>query len=107
MSVRTASIAERDIVQAALWLEQKEIGLGARFLASVDETFNVIEQMPLACPTLTMEGVALKSVARWISLRGFPHLVFFIVDGSDILVIGVLHPHQDLETILSDRLGTG
>ena len=104
MPIRVASIAETDIVSAAQWYERNQVGLGDQFLSAVDAAFVAIEAMPLACPTMVLTNAVLK-LLRWLSLRGFPYLVVFVIDADGVLVIGVFHTHQDLQSLLLARVG--
>lgn len=105
MSLRTASIAEQDIVAAAMWLDQQRRGHGAAFLDKVSETAASIAQAPLTCPTLVFENTVFKSPLRWRSVGHFPYLAIFTCEHSEILIVGVLHNRRDLETILRARVG--
>jgi hypothetical protein len=105
MALRTASVAERDIVESALWLDQQQAGLGSDLLTAVEETLAEIERRPLACPTLSLSGATFKSQLRWLTVGRFPYLAIFTVSGDDILVVAILHAHRDLESILRARIG--
>jgi hypothetical protein len=105
MQLRTASIADKDVVDCALWLDRQQIGLGNDFIKAVDKAFNEIRQMPLACPTLGFSGLQLRSELRWLAVERFGHLVVFSVKHEEIVVVAVAHPRQDLETILRVRVG--
>jgi plasmid stabilization system protein ParE len=105
MLLRTASIADTDVTESALWLERQQAGLGADFLAALRETFAEIRQSPLACPTLDLPGVTFKSSLRWRSVGKFPYLAIFTIQGDEILIIAVLHAHRDLEAMLRSRVG--
>jgi hypothetical protein len=105
MLLRTASIAEQDIVEAALWLDQQPWGSGADFLVAVRETASAIAQAPLACPTLVLSETPFKSTLRWRSIGRFPYLAIFTFEKHEILIVGVLHNRRDLETILRARVG--
>ncbi len=59
-ALRTASRADRDIIDEAVWFEQKQCGLGADFLDAVDRLLTEIVRRPLSCPTLTIPGIRLK-----------------------------------------------
>jgi len=59
MLLRTASIAERDITESALWLDAQQPGLGDDFLAAVQAAFADISRMPAACPTLDLPGLSI------------------------------------------------
>lgn len=44
--------AEADIAEAALWYERQSAGLGAEFVAAVDECFELLSQQPEAFPVV-------------------------------------------------------
>lgn len=106
MHVRMASIAERDIADCALWLDQQQTGLGDDFVAAVERAFTDILQMPSACPTLHIAGLSTEVELRWHAAGRFSHKVVFQVSRDEVLVIGVLHPRRDLEAVLRSRLGS-
>jgi hypothetical protein len=105
MDLRTSSIADRDTIEAALWLDQQKLGLGDDFVTAVRETFEQIKQMPLACPTLNFATTNFKYPLRWRVVGRFPHLAIFTVQANEILVVGILHPSRDLEAVLRSRVG--
>jgi hypothetical protein len=72
MVLRTTSVAERDVVESALWLDQQRPGLGGDFLAEVEAAFAHIRKSPNACPTLDIPGDSFRSVLRWQSIGRFP-----------------------------------
>jgi plasmid stabilization system protein ParE len=106
MSLRTASIAEQDIVDAATWVDQQQRGKGSTFLNEVRETAAAIVQAPLACPTLLFGQTVFKSPLRWRSVGHFPYVAIFTYEQGEVLIVGVLHNRRDLETILRARVGT-
>ncbi len=62
--------AEADIAQAALWYEQRAVGLGAEFLRAVDVALAEIARMPERFPVV-------HPVCRRALLRRFPYGVYF------------------------------
>jgi hypothetical protein len=86
MKLRTASIAERDIVDASLWLDQQQFGSGADFQLAVRETAAAIAQAPLACPTLVVGDVRFRSTLRWRSVGRFPYVAILRPSYAHVLV---------------------
>lgn len=86
--VRVRARAEADIAAARDWYESKEPGLGEAF---VDEAANVLVKLresPLRQPEY-YRGL------RRVFLTRFPYKVFYRVDGPTVIVLRVLHGHQD------------
>lgn len=106
MKLRTTSIADADVAEAALWLENEQAGLGSVFLDAVAEAFTKIADGPLTCPTLNAPNISFKVPLRSKMIGRFPYRAIFALQGDDIIVVGVLHGHRDLETILRSRVGT-
>jgi hypothetical protein len=105
MKLHTASVADQDVVDAAVWFERQRLGLGNDFLADVEATFAQIRQAPLACPTLQIGGVVFKVDLRWIRVARFEYLAIFHVAGDEIVILAVVNAHRDLETTLRARVG--
>jgi len=86
---------------AAAWYEQRTRGLGARFLDELEDTFDLIEQMPLAgSPWLLPE---IPPGTRHVPLRTFPHSVVYVTEPR-VVVVAVVHGSRDPEYWI-DRLG--
>jgi plasmid stabilization system protein ParE len=105
MTLRTTSLAEADVVDAAVWFERQRLGLGDDFLTDMDAAFAAIQQAPLACPTLHLEGVTFRLDLRWTRAGRFSFLVVFHIAGDEIVIDAVVHGHRDLEAILRTRVG--
>ena len=105
MKIRTSSIADVDVAEAALWLEQQQSSLGAAFLEAVDKTFAQIVSRPLACPTFVSSKFTFKSPLRSAAIGTFEYRAIFIVQADEVQVVAVWHAHRDLDTILSARVG--
>lgn len=56
MNLRTASPADQDVVDAAVWFERQQPGLGDDFLNEVEAAFEQIQGAPLTCPTPQLEA---------------------------------------------------
>ena len=70
----------------ALWYESKRSGLGAEYLASIDETIERVGDRPLAFP-VWKQG----KPYRHCVVDRFPFVVFFTASPSAILVLAVAH----------------
>jgi hypothetical protein len=103
---RTTSIADSDVAEAALWLEGQQLGLGTTFVDAIDSTFRQIRSAPLACPTFVLANVNFKAALRSRYIEGFSHQAIFTVQSDEVVVVAVLHPHRDVESILRSRVGT-
>ena len=80
--------AEADILQAALWYDQRSPGLGTEFLRAVDVTLAEIERMPDRFPLVYRES-------RRALLRRFPCAVFFVASPELVSVVACMHARRD------------
>jgi toxin ParE1/3/4 len=92
-------LAEADVQQASDWYEEKELGLGARFLDELRDSFARIRRMPLQFPAIG------KGLRRAL-LRRFPYAIYFVPhDEHRVVIIAVLHQHRN-PSIWKKRLRT-
>ena len=86
-----ANIAvELDVEAAFEWYEVEETNLGIVFLEELRSTYQRILDHPLAFQEL-------RSGIRRALTRKFPYAIYFVIEGSTILVIAVLHTARDPE----------
>lgn len=78
---------EADVLDAALWYEQRSPGLGSEFLRAVDVTLAEIERMPERYPLVHRE-------ARRALPRRFPHAVYFVAAPDLISVVACMHARR-------------
>jgi plasmid stabilization system protein ParE len=76
--------AERDLVEAYKWYEEKVPGLGTDFLAVIERALESIQENPTRFP------VIYRNVRRAL-MRRFPYGIFYFLEGETIIVIGVMH----------------
>ena len=76
--------AERDIRETRRWYTTISPALGEQFLAAVDQAITSSADNPLAFQVIH------RSVRR-VLLRKFPYALFFIVEETRVIVVGVLH----------------
>lgn len=79
--------AQRDIREAALWYERREIHLGLRFVREVRSSIRFIEQNPLRFPIVEQD-------IRRALLKSFPYSIYFLKNTEDVAIIAVLHQHR-------------
>ena len=76
--------AEADVSEAFRWYESRRSGLGAEFIAEVDQTFARIAENPrLTRPRY--RG------SRRVYLRRFPYAVLYVLIDDNVHVLGVLY----------------
>lgn len=76
--------AERDLVEAYKWYEEKVPGLGTDFLAVIERALESIQDNPARFP------VIYRNVRRAL-MRRFPYGIFYFFEGEIIVVLGVMH----------------
>jgi len=87
MIVEFLEDAEQEMVEAALWYESKEVGLGVRFR---DEVAHVIERI-VEDPLLWRER---SGGYRRVNCPVFPYYISFFIRGSRIIIAAVAHGHR-------------
>ncbi len=83
--------AEQDIIEAARWYENRELGLGPEFIRCIDSCLMQISRNPELAP------IAYRD-ARMALPRRFPYLVIYKVFDDYISVVAVIqgsrHPNR-------------
>ena len=88
MRLVVRAAAEADVLEAALWYEQRSPGLGAEFLRAVDVTLAEVARMPERLPAVHRE-------ARRALLRRFPYAVFFVASSDLVSAVACMHARRD------------
>lgn len=78
--------AEVDITDAAIWNENRQLGLGNEFLAEVERAIDTAVRNPRRFPCLRRK----PEVRRVLTAR-FPYRIFFILRPDAVVVFRVLH----------------
>jgi toxin ParE1/3/4 len=83
--------AKAEILEAALWYENRRVGLGFDFEREVDRALERVVSVPLRFAHY--EAALLQKPARRVRLKRFPYyLIFRFEEGDDApLVIAVSH----------------
>ncbi|WP_256874382.1 addiction module protein [Nostoc sp. C057] len=79
---------EKNPADAHSWYESQKPGLGDEFLDCVDETVNLICQMPESY------AVTYRDVRRAI-VRRFPYAVYYRIVSSRVIVTAIFHGRRD------------
>lgn len=83
------SEAESDLQQAYDWYQSIMPGLGDDFLISVDAAVHSVQRNP------RLYLLVYKNVRRAL-LRRFPYGLFYVIRGTNIVVLAAFHMRQDL-----------
>jgi hypothetical protein len=101
MKLRVLSIAELEVADAALWYEERQVGLGSAFLANLEATYRRIEADPYHFSAVEFEPV--RESIRRASMPTFPNQVIFELMADEAVVLAVAHNARAPE-ILADPL---
>jgi toxin ParE1/3/4 len=82
--------AEADVAETAQWYNQRQPGLGEKFLREVDRAITRILENPLAFPVIRR-----RHEVRRVLTQRFPYRIFFSLKGNTVVVHAVLHGHRD------------
>jgi plasmid stabilization system protein ParE len=88
VEVRLRPEAEQDLADAAAWYEEQRPGLGRQFLDETQVLLSAIAERPLAYHVV-------HRATRRALLQRFPFGVFYLVEPTQIVVIGILHGSRD------------
>lgn len=77
-----------DIHGAAFWYDERQAGLGRRFLAEVDHVFERVVESPTHFPRI-------ENHVRRALLRKYPYAVYFRFDRAQVTILAVLHCRRD------------
>ena len=83
---RPAARAESD--GAALWYEDRQAGLGVRFVAEIDQAVGLASSHPERFPVKHGE-------IRCVQARRFPYSVFYRIEADRIVVLAIFHARRD------------
>ena len=90
--LRTQEEASRELDQAAVWYEERNLGLGRRFLESVDGTLEEVVRFPRA--GAPVPGVAADLEVRRAPIKGFPYHVIYLETPEDIHILAFAHDRR-------------
>ena len=97
--VRLSALAARDLQQARDWFDGQEEGLGAKFLASVEQALERISRNPEAYQ------VALLDLHR-APIRPFQYSLWYRILPDESIVVAALSDRRDLSVARRRALRT-
>ncbi len=77
-------LAAEDVQGVVSWYEERQSGLGARFVSSLDIAVGLIAEHPRSCP------IAYRGLRR-VLLPGFPYALFYQLEPAAVVVLACLH----------------
>jgi len=80
--------AEADLEEARDWYEARQVGLGAAFIDEAAAAMDKLQQAPDRQPEYY------RDIRRALLAR-FPYKIFYLIEGSSMIVLRVLHARQD------------
>ncbi len=80
--------AEADLLEAALWYESQQTGLGEKYAQKVESYFTRIQHNPLHFPLK-------KENLREAYIKKFPYVIIYQIIGDNIIVFSVFNTHQN------------
>ena len=84
MFVTFIPAAEKELFESAAYYEQKDIGLGAKFLNEVEEIIDLISKYPES-------GTLLNRYAHRVLLKRFQYSIVYRVYKDQIVILAVMH----------------
>lgn len=78
------SAARDDLAEAYAWYEEKQVGLGNRFVDEVDRVLERIAESP------NLYALVRGNVRR-ATVRTFPYVIYYSATADTVEVIAVLH----------------
>ena len=80
--------AERELLDAERWYEDRRPGLGSQFRGALDRTLSRVSALPLSFPALDVDK-------RRALVPGFPYGLYFALIDERVVIVGVMHAHRD------------
>jgi toxin ParE1/3/4 len=87
-SVVLRRAARRELDDAALWYEERRVGLGGEFVAEIERAIGLVAENPERFPIMHRD-------IRCVRARRFPYSVFFRVEPTRVVVLAVFHARRD------------
>ena len=80
--------ATTEFIEASAWYEERQLGLGAKFMAEIERCVSLISEHPF------QYAIVHKDI-RCIVANRFPYSVYFRVEECRIIVLAVFHTRRD------------
>jgi plasmid stabilization system protein ParE len=76
--------AQRELLEARAWYEERSPGLGFEFARAVDVAVAMAQRMPLAYPRIEADF-------RHVTVRKFPYAVIYYPSETELVVVSCFH----------------
>ncbi|HEY3763216.1 MAG TPA: type II toxin-antitoxin system RelE/ParE family toxin [Verrucomicrobiae bacterium] len=98
MSLRKSETFISDVEKQFQWyLANANWEIADRYLEAVEATCNLLEKHPLIGPRAKLSHPRLREWRFIVTLRPFQkHILFYEVDGQNVLLRRAMHGHRDL-----------
>ncbi|WP_345766683.1 type II toxin-antitoxin system RelE/ParE family toxin [Chryseobacterium endophyticum] len=80
--------AETDLAEGKLWYENKQLGLGEKFLQQVNLYFSKIQDYPKHFPVR-------RGNLSEAYIKKFPYLIIYQIIDKEIVIFSVFKTHQN------------
>ena len=84
MTTRLHRLAFQELLDAAAFYDEQSPGLGAEFLAAVQDAFDLLDRHPKAAPLVAEH-------ARRLVMPRFPYNIIYSLVGREILILAIAH----------------
>ena len=84
--------AHQDTINAYSYYEEKEAGLGERFLNALNETYQFIAKHPSHYGYIAEDP---SKIFRDVRVKNFPYLVVYEIINDKVIVYAVFHARRD------------
>jgi toxin ParE1/3/4 len=81
-------IAQAEVRETFDWYEKQRIGLGDDFERAVEAAVEKLSENPASYQTVHGD-------TRRILLTRFPYGIFYIIEGTDVIILAVMHAKRD------------
>jgi toxin ParE1/3/4 len=88
--------AEADLAEIRAWYQAREIGLGDRFIVTVDRLLARIADGPTRYPPFRDE-------VHRAMVQGFPYSVYFVTNDGNVTILAVISQDRD-PRVISNKL---
>jgi len=98
--VRRLPLAEQDALEAAIWYEERQPGLGDEFLVEVDRAVRALSDLPL------LHRIRFADVRRAPIHRFKFYGVYYIVRDEEVWVLAIFHGRRHPRALQERRRQT-
>ena len=99
--VKKTTLARADISDIADYYALNAKHVLPNFLNAVDKAFNHISRMPATGSSRHSHWLGVSNLRHW-TLTGFPYLLFYIFDDTEVLVLRCVHASRDIPASLQE-----